>query len=193
MGEQPDHEMTFTNHETFFAIAHRHHQLVKRLVSQRDARPIIDDADVDFNCTKNAEIQCAAMVSVIFSALTLEAFINNYGIEHFSRNYFGKHLDKLPAVSKWIIIPKLVTGRALDSDSQPYEQLKRLFKRRDFLVHYKTRKKRLSEMHEEDVWVTEEQSEESIRSVRAVVEELSGIDGTVSIDWIESAKNDPYA
>lgn len=193
MDGQPDHEMTLTNHETFFAIAHRHHESVKRLVSQREARPTIDDADVDFCCAKNAEIQRAAMVSLIFSALTLEAFINNYGIERFSRSYFDNHLDKLSSVSKWIIIPKLVTGKTIDSDSQPYEQLRRLFRRRDHLVHYKTRKKRLSEINEEDVWVTEEQSEEAVRGVTAILEELSGIDGTVSIDWLESAKNDPYA
>ena len=151
--------MSFTNHETFFAIAHRNHELLTNLVHQREARPTKDDHDVDFHCAKNAEIQRAAMVSVIFSALTLEAFINNYGIEHFSRSYFDNHLDKLPAVSKWIVIPTLAVGKEIDSDSQSYEQLKRLFKRRDRLVHYKTKKKKLSEIHEEDVWVTEEQSE----------------------------------
>ena len=148
---------------------------------------------MDFICAKNAEIQRAAMVSVVFSALTLEAFINNYGLEHFSRNYFDKHLDKLPAVSKWIVIPKLAIGKEIDSDSRSYEQLKRLFKRRDRLVHYKTKKKKLSEMHGGDVWVTEEQGAEAVQTVRSVLGELSRIDDKVSADWLESARSDPYA
>lgn len=190
---QPDHEITFTNHETFFAIAHRHHELIKHLVRERDGRPKDDDRDVDFHCAKNAEIQRAAMVSVIFSALTLEAFVNNYAIERFSRSYFDNHLDKLPTISKWIIIPKLFTGKELNSDSQPYECLKRLFKRRDRLVHYKTRKKKLSEIYEEDIWVTEEQSAEAVATVEAVLKELSELDRTVSMEWLEEAKTSPYA
>ena len=137
--------MSFTSHETFFAIAYRNHELVTNLVRQREARPTKDDHDVDFHCAKNAEIQRAAMVSVIFSALTLEAF-NNYGIEHFSRSYFDNHLDKLPAVSKWIVIPTLAVGKEIDSDSQSYEQLKRLFKRRDRLVHYMLTNDRLHDI-----------------------------------------------
>jgi len=192
MENQPNYEMTFTNHETFFAIAYRHNETVNYLVDQRNARKVKDDRDIDFHCAKNAEIQRAAMVSIIFSALTLEAFINNYGIERFSRSYFDNHLDKLPAVSKWIVIPRLITGKEIELDTQPFEQLKRLFKRRDRLVHYKTRKKKMSEIYEEDVWVTEEQSAEAVQTVVSIVEELSRIDKTVSTDWLELAKIDPY-
>jgi len=190
---QPDHEITFANHETFFAIAYHHHEFVKHLVKERDARPAKYDRDVDFHCVKNAEIQRAAMVSLIFSALTLEAFVNNYAIERFSRSYFDNHLDKLPTISKWIVILKLVTGKELNSGAQPYGCLKRLFKRRDRLVHYKTRKKKLSEMYEEDIWVTEEQSAEALATVEAILKELSSIDRSVSMEWLEEVKTNPYA
>ena len=79
-----------------------------------------------------------------------------------------------------------------NSDGQPYECLKRLFKRRDRLVHYKTRKKKLSEMYEEDIWVTEEQSAEAVATVEAILKELSEIDRTVSMEWLEEAKTNPY-
>ena len=67
-----DGEMTFTNHETFFAIAWRSHESVERLVKERERRPARNRDDVDFHCATNAEIQRAAMISVVFSALTLE-------------------------------------------------------------------------------------------------------------------------
>lgn len=193
MSYESNHEIIFTGHNTFFAIAHRHHRLVERLVNERNSRQVKDDHDVDFVCEKNAAIQRSAMVSVIFSALTLEAFINNYAIERFSKNYFENHLDKLNPVIKWILIPKLAIGNGIDTDGQPYERLKKLFKLRDRLVHYKTKKKKVSEMTEEDDWITENHSTDALFTVESVLEELVKIDNSLETEWIESAKSDPYA
>lgn len=193
MSREIEHEIVFTGHQSFFAIAYRHHKLVERLVVERNARQVKDDHDVDVICAKNAAIQRSAMVSVIFSSLALEAFINNYAIERFSRNYFDNHLDKLSPVSKWILIPKLVTGNEINKDGQPYERLKNLFKHRDKLVHYKTRKKKVSEMTEDDDWVTENHSTDAVLTVKSILNELSKVDTSVETDWLESAESDPYA
>lgn len=193
MGKANNHEITFTGHQTFSAIAYQHHKHIERLVLERKARKVKDDRDVDFICAKNAAIQRSAMVSVIFSALTLEAFINNYAIERFSRSYFDNHLDKLSPVSKWIVIPKLVTGNEIDTDGQPYERLKKLFKLRDKLVHYKTKKKKVSEMVEDEDWVTENHSVDALLAVESILAELSKIDSSLETEWLESAKNDPFA
>jgi len=193
MSHEIEHEIVFTGHQTFFAIAYRHHKLVERLVVERNARQVKDDHDIDFICAKNAAIQRSAMVSVIFSSLTLEAFINNYAIERFSRNYFDNHLDKLSPVSKWILIPKLVTGNEINKDGQPYERLKNLFKHRDKLVHYKTKKKKISEMTEDGDWVTENHSADALLTVKSILNELSKVDTSVETDWLESAESDPYA
>ena len=83
-------KITIDNHQTFYSIAYRHHLQVEQLVAQRHQRTVKDDEDVDFVCEKNAAIQQSAMVVVIFSALTLEAFINHYGIEKFSHKYFDR-------------------------------------------------------------------------------------------------------
>lgn len=187
-----DMEISLTNHETFFAIAHQHHQEIKRLVSERNMREIKGNYDVDFNAAKNAEIQRCAMVSVIFSALTLEALINNYGIERFSATYFDKHLANLNTVSKWVVIPTLATGKDLNRDRQAFEGLKHLFKQRDKLVHYKTRKKKVSELQEHEDWVTEEHSEKALQTVRALVEAVSEIDPSLETEWLDWAPNDPY-
>ena len=192
MNKENNHEIIFTSHQTFFAIAYRHHKLVERLVKERDTRQVKDNRDVDFVCAKNAAIQRSAMVSVIFSALTAEAFINNYAIERFSRSYFDNHLDKLSPVSKWIVIPKLVTGNEIDTDGQPYERLKKLFKLRDKLVHYKTKKKKVSEMVEDEDWVTENHSVDALLAVESILGELSKIDSSLETEWLESAKNDPF-
>jgi len=132
------------------------------------------------------------MVSVVFSALTLEAFINHYGIERLSRRFFDNHLDSLRPVSKWLLLPKLFVGKQINTGGEPFELLGELFGLRNRLVHYKTRRKRICDLVEED-WVTERHARNAIRAVRSVVEELRSIDPEVDIRWLQDAERDPYA
>jgi len=165
---------------------------MEQLVLARDQRTVINNEDVDFICEKNAAIQRSAMVVVIFSALTLEAFINNYGIERFSRSFFDNHLNNLNPISKWLILPKLVVGRQLSTDGQPYELLGGLFRLRNKLVHYKTRKKRISALREEEDWITERHARDAIQAVSALVQELKSLDPTADTGWLLKAGTDPY-
>jgi hypothetical protein len=165
-----DESITLANHSTFYAIAYRNYIVVQQLKAEHDKfqenlkDKDISYSDVDFLAEKNAAIQRYAMIVVIFSALTLEAFINHYAIENFSKSYLNNYLDKLDPVSKWVIIPKLVLGQTLDTYGQSFELLQRLFGLRNKLVHYKTRVKRLEEVREDD-WLREIEAEEAIKAV----------------------------
>jgi len=121
-----------------------------------------------------------------------QLFINYYGIDRFSRHFFDRHLDSLNTINKWLILPKLIVGRQLSTDGQPYELLIGLFKLRDKLVHYKTRKRRICDLTEED-WVTERHADNAIQAVNRLVRELKTLDPTVDIDWLQDAETDPYA
>jgi hypothetical protein len=186
-------EITLNNHQTFYSIAYRHYHQMQQLVLERDQRTVISDEDVDFICQKNAAIQRSAMVVIIFSALTLEAFINHYGIEKFSRSFFDKHLDSLNPISKWLILPKLVVGNQLNTDGQPFGLLGGLFRLRNRLVHYKTRKKSISDLVEDEDWVTERHASDAIQAVDALVQELESLDPAVDTDWLLGSGIDPYA
>jgi hypothetical protein len=71
----------------------------------------ISDSDVDVIMASNDEIEEIVSIVIVFSAPTLEAYINPYGITRISGNYFSKYLDRLSVAAKWIIIPKVVTGK----------------------------------------------------------------------------------
>lgn len=178
---------------SFYSIAYRHYHQIEQLVAERGQRTVKNDEDVDFVCEKNAAIQRSAMVTVIFSALTLEAFINHYGIERFSRSFFDNHLDNLNPVSKWLILPRLIVGQQLSTDGQSYESLIGLFRLRNKLVHYKTRKKRICDLTEDEDWVIERHARDAIQAVNNLVEELRSLDPTVDIGWLRKAETDPYA
>lgn len=181
-------EIALRSYLTFYKIAYDNYFEVTRLVDERGQRTL--KADVDFVCEKNAAIQRAAMVTVVFSALTLEGFINDYGITRFSKNYFDNHLDKLKTRSKWVIFPQLIVGKPLNTDGQPYEMLKNLFNLRDRLVHSKTRKKRICDLTEDDL-VTEGDASKAIETVRLLMEELCKLDPSIDLTELKEAEKNP--
>jgi len=192
MTGKPEDQITLNRHKTFWVIANEQHSFVNRCIVERQARRVKTDRDVDFQCWKNAQIQRAAMVSVVFSALTLEAFINDYGISNFSKTFFDTYLDRLSPTAKWMIIPRLKTGKQLDPQRPPIHKLSSLFKQRDKLVHHKTVTKPVSEVFNKD-WLDEKHSKESLSIVQLLVKELAEIDQTVDVSWLEIEDSDIYA
>lgn len=79
------------------------------------------------------------MIIITFAAMCLEAFIYDYAATHFSDSFVKKYLDKLDLCSKWVIIPKLVTGNDFPTDSLAFQHLTKLVKMRNALVHSKSK------------------------------------------------------
>ncbi|MBL9199959.1 MAG: hypothetical protein JNL39_05595 [Opitutaceae bacterium] len=80
----------------------------------------------------------SAISCVVFCALSLEAQIYDFAARYLGDGYVAQHLDKLDLVSKWLVIPLLVTGREIDKSGAAYGQLKVVVKARNGLVHYKS-------------------------------------------------------
>lgn len=78
--------------------------------------------------------------AIVFGALCLEAFIYDYAAHNFSDKYAKKYLDKLDLRSKWVVIPKLVTGKEFPRECQAFEHLVKLVEARNDLVHAKSRR-----------------------------------------------------
>lgn len=78
-----------------------------------------------------------AIKSIVFSAFTAEAFINDYLIDKSSQSYFDSHLDKLTIISKWVIGPKIFNASGIDTQKETYPKLKQLIKWRNDLAHFK--------------------------------------------------------
>ena len=79
------------------------------------------------------------IVVIVFSHLFMEAVIYDYGATNTSDSYMKRHIDKLDFLSKWVIVPELVTNNSFPTDSQAYELLSKLKYARNTLVHFKTK------------------------------------------------------
>lgn len=81
-----------------------------------------------------------AVVIIVFAALSLEGLINHIGILGLGKSHYEKYLDKLSMCSKWVVIPKLVFGCELQTNVESFQLLTKLEKKRNGLVHFKSRK-----------------------------------------------------
>ena len=180
----------WTLHLEYFRIALERYEIIKKLKKEHDAlqaafkkKKAMSDDDVALLAEKNDAIGHETLIVIVFSALCLEAFINNYAIARLSKNYFTNYLDKLDTVAKWIVIPRVITRKRIDPGSKPVQDLSWLIAQRNRLVHYKSREIPIDEIKESDFF-WEYDAEKAIKTVKGIVSKLKTIDGKVETDWL---------
>ena len=77
--------------------------------------------------------------TIIFLCTFLESYIYDFAGIMLGDNYVKTHLDKLDLISKWIIIPKIITGKEIDKKNSYFSRLKELVKWRNKLIHPKSK------------------------------------------------------
>jgi len=102
-----------------------------------EALPEVDDEEEMHN--RSSQTTKHAIQTIVFSAMCVEAAINDYAGTHLGDRYFESHLSSLDVVSKWVVIPRLVCGNELDKSSAAFGALKALIRARNQLVHSKSR------------------------------------------------------
>lgn len=93
--------------------------------------------DMESADARHQSLKCAVQ-SIVFSAMCLEAFIYGYSVKHLGKGYTNQYIEKLGIEAKFIIVPRLVTGKELDKSGQAFEMLKKLISDRNKIVHFKS-------------------------------------------------------
>jgi hypothetical protein len=183
-------KIEWTHHRDYFKLVMDSYSRILKLKREHDefrhslrGKKMSDD-DVDVLASRNDAIGQLALIVIVFSALTLEAYINHYGINRLSRNYFSSYLDKLDLLAKWLVVPRLVTGEKLDPGSNAMQDLSWLVSLRNRLVHFKSKTMTVEEIKESD-FLWHEDAERSVRTVKRVVSLLKRIDPKAETDWID--------
>ena len=123
------------NYEDLFSLDLRMKKLGRELSRVRGEQAILLKEEINTVETQQAKI---SMIVVVFTAMTVEAYIYDYAARHFGDAFVKDHLDKLDTVSKWIIIPELVTGREMPRQDRWHAFLKKLIGKRNSLIHHKS-------------------------------------------------------
>ena len=145
-------KVEFTNHEAYLEIA-----LEKPIFSQKtdaDLNTQIGVTSLNYQgvslSPENASclihklqlINKSNMISVVFSALAAESFINYYALSKGKDKSYLRRFKSSGGLSesvvKWINIPNEITGRfALNEGSAEVSNLQKLFTDRNKLAHHK--------------------------------------------------------
>lgn len=185
-------KIPFNNYKSFWKIALINHNETIKCCNEKNKINITNQIDeIDSICIQNAKIEKHAMISIVFSIMTLESFINNYAIENFSNSYFKNYLDNLNLKSKILLIPKLVKNNQIDTNSESFCLLNKTLKIRDRLVHDKTKYIDVSKPFDYE-WLTEKESKTAIDAVIKIVSDLKKIDSNIDIDWINNVNDDEH-
>lgn len=196
MNNYNENIVLFSRYKTFWRIATTNHSATlsccKKKKEIKEKAKKYTNHIVDLLCLQEAEIQRYSLMTVVFCVMTLESYINEYAITKFSKSYFDKYLDRLDLKTKWIIIPKLKTGIQLDEKSKAFKLFSETLKIRNKIVHDKSKIIDTSKSFYYD-WITEEHAKKAINAVNKMLIELTKIESDVDIEWLKSAKEDPYA
>lgn len=77
--------------------------------------------------------------TIVFSAMCIESFLNDYAATALGDDEFYDNFDKLSALSKFQLIAKFILKTELSKSEAYYGHMKALFKKRDTYVHNKSR------------------------------------------------------
>ncbi|MDE3035165.1 MAG: hypothetical protein KGJ14_04250, partial [Nitrospirota bacterium] len=131
----------------FVFIAREHWELAKAARFELDGRlressKLAGEDAVVFEREKigplGIELANHCIITIVFCALVVEGYIYDYAARRLSDNFVEAHLDKLGTVSKWVLVPRLVTGKEFPKGSKGFELLKELVANRNSLIHSKS-------------------------------------------------------
>lgn len=124
------------NHKHLTNLEHNLERLRREISKTRD-KPTKLTLEEQIKIVES-ELAKTSMIVIVFTAMTIEAYIYDYAARHLGDAFTKDHLDKLDPVSKWIIIPELVTGREMPLREGWYARLKKLIKIRNSITHHKS-------------------------------------------------------
>jgi len=78
-----------------------------------------------------------ATMVVLYATISLECFIHNYASRNLGEKYCEKHIEAMNLHTKWLLVPKLVTGRSIPADHDGIALLQKLIKARNNVAHAK--------------------------------------------------------
>jgi len=127
-----------------------------------------------------------SITTVVFISMAIEAYIYDYSARELSDNYAKTYLDKLDIISKWVVIPKLITGKEFPANRQGFQLLKEIFGYRNKLVHFKSTNitpEKLEEIHKNTV-DSFEMASKAIRCLIELSKDITSIDPHESIEFL---------
>lgn len=131
------------------------------------------DDGIQFGYELNTKMYEFAVQAIIFSALSLEAFANDFLVMNLGKSEF-ELLDKLDIKAKILIGTKMITKKSFSKEKDAYQKMLNLIRLRNKLVHAKSINTD-SEAAEIYIKIAKEDIENAILTYKLVIEEIDSL------------------
>ncbi|WP_299668802.1 HEPN domain-containing protein [uncultured Psychromonas sp.] len=145
------HEHTISIHKLYYKIAKKGIECYKKLdhdLSNEENR-YCAESEINEIWEKTELLyegrEVEAIKSITFAAMCLEAFLYDYAVYSQSKTFLDK---KLSAKCKFVAYLEAVDNIKIESSSEIYKRVERLFALRNELVHFKSKKFKISELQD---------------------------------------------
>lgn len=175
MNKVAEDSIVFTNYRRYLEIAQEAKNKALESAHKRNELVALRSDDYKSIGSYGEKVHKEATICVVFSAMTLEAFINEYGIDSSSSSFFKNYLDKLDLLSKFLLIPQLYKTKLIDTNSHVFENLKWLINVRNDLIHFKKRSKKIKDFDMTESiklkdFMMESHAEKAVMTVHSILE-----------------------
>jgi hypothetical protein len=107
------------------------------------------DFDWDLLDERNA-MEKKIVKTIVFSAMCIEAFLNDYAAACLGDSDFYDNFDRLSTMSKFELIARFILCTEIEKDKSYYYHIKKLIKQRDSYVHSKSHAVEYNTMSEDE-------------------------------------------
>lgn len=122
---------------TYYEIAEQAYALFLTEEENRLPLPSHDEDPMQVMDQKK-RVRVAGVKTIVFSAMCIEAAAFDFAAVQLGDSYATQYLDKLDLVSKWVVVPKIVSGKSLKEGGPALNALRMLVRSRNALVHQKS-------------------------------------------------------
>lgn len=133
---------------------------------------------------------CHLYSCVVFQAMALEAFLNEYIYIRLGPKY-AEYIDKLSPEEKLIVGCKMITGKEFPKGNKSFEIFKNTFKHRNNLVHFKAKIIDIGTVDDiGKLYHTDCDLKEIVSAYDKIVEEIKLLDDTFDKSYLEPIPDD---
>lgn len=137
---------------------------------------------------ETSELEAAAYryaeSSFLFLCMTIESFLNHYGVKRLGSTFYRRNVERLGITEKLALLLLICLGVKLKPDDPLLTKVRSLFDRRNQLVHPKTRRIDFDKLHE---FVSKHPRDLGLRSdledLEFIIERLCSLDPHIRRDF----------
>lgn len=161
---------------------------INRLLSTPNLFLLGKDLD-EMLCEYANQKETHRMAFIVFQAMAVEAFLNEYIYFRCGKLYF-ESIDKLSLIDKLMVACKMITGKDFQKNCHAFTLLKKMIRHRNNLVHYKVKEIDIQMITKKEIDISEQEMDDILVTYDKLVEMLSVMDDKFDGKYLKQIPDD---